>query len=111
MTMLTKDDARLAGIAIESGKATGDEVRFLDEMISMYESQLHVGAHDRNRLYGLIGVGIGVYPPIGERLPLEEKFLIYPAGGDCDEDEGMTKEELLHMLADELGYKLEKIDG
>ena len=41
----------------------------------------------------------------------EEKFLIYPAGGDCDEDEGMTKEGLLRMLADELGYKLEKIDG
>lgn len=35
-----------------------------------------------------------------------ETWLLYPAGGDIDEDDGLTKEQLLKELADELGYVL-----
>jgi hypothetical protein len=37
-----------------------------------------------------------------------DTWLLCPAAGDIDEDEGLTKEEILRMLAEELGYKLEK---
>lgn len=37
-----------------------------------------------------------------------EKFLLYPAAGDVDEDEGMTLKEILEMLASKLGYNLTK---
>ena len=40
----------------------------------------------------------------------EKTYLLCPAEGFVAETEGMTKEELLRMLADELGYKLEKIE-
>jgi hypothetical protein len=35
-----------------------------------------------------------------------DKWLLTPAAGDDDEDEGMTKEDLFHMLAEELGYSV-----
>jgi len=38
-----------------------------------------------------------------------EKFLLAFATGDIDEDEGMTKREILGLLAVELGYTLVKI--
>lgn len=37
-------------------------------------------------------------------MMMTDKYLLYPAEGDTDEDEGMTKEEIMRMLADELGY-------
>lgn len=37
-----------------------------------------------------------------------EKFLLVPAEGDIDEDDGMTLQEILEMLAEELGYTLVK---
>jgi hypothetical protein len=39
---------------------------------------------------------------------MSEKFLITSADGDDDADEGVTKLELLEMLAAELGYSLTK---
>jgi hypothetical protein len=39
---------------------------------------------------------------------VSDKYLLYPADGDTDEDEGMTKLELLQMLAQEEGYTLAK---
>jgi hypothetical protein len=41
---------------------------------------------------------------------MEEKFLLYPAEGDIDEDEGLTRQEMLQMLARELGYTLVKVE-
>lgn len=41
-------------------------------------------------------------------MPTEEKFLLYPAEGDLDEDDGMTLLQILKMLAKQLGYKLVK---
>ena len=38
----------------------------------------------------------------------ESKFLLYPADGDIDEDEGMTIQEMLVMLAEMQGYDLVK---
>ncbi len=37
----------------------------------------------------------------------EDKFLLYPAEDDADD--GMTALEILFMLAECLGYKVEKI--
>ena len=37
---------------------------------------------------------------------MEHKWLLIDAEGDIDEDEGMTKMEILKMLASELGVKV-----
>ena len=36
------------------------------------------------------------------------KWLLYPADGDIDEDDGMTKEQLMRLLAEELDFRVEK---
>jgi hypothetical protein len=36
----------------------------------------------------------------------EELYLLYPANGDIDEDEGMTELEILFMLAKKYDYYL-----
>lgn len=41
----------------------------------------------------------------------QTKYLLVPATGDIDEDEGMTKRQLLFMLAGEQGYTLSKGAG
>ena len=38
----------------------------------------------------------------------EEKFLLFPAVGEIDEDDGLTLEEMLKMLAAQLGYVVTK---
>ena len=38
----------------------------------------------------------------------ESVWLLYPGEGDIDEDDALTKLEMLQMLAMELGYTLTK---
>ena len=37
-----------------------------------------------------------------------QTWLLYPADDDVDADEGLTKQELLELLAKELGYTVVK---
>ncbi len=43
-------------------------------------------------------------------MKANNKYLLCPAEGDIDEDEGLTLNEMLEMLALQLGYDLVKKD-
>lgn len=65
--MITDTDAKYARRAIESGKATDEEIAFLDTMISLEAAREPVSRHEYSRLQRLTGGQLSTETPIFER--------------------------------------------
>lgn len=65
--IVTKMDSKFARKAIASGKATVEEIAFLDTMISFEAAQESVSRDDYSRLQRLTGGSMSTTTPICER--------------------------------------------